>query len=95
MALVILLNYFKLIEIFIGYYPTSLTTEYTEDTPRPSEHTYLTKLCCDWEDAATLPPDHLCRHVVARIGLVLGRGGGAIESMIWPFWFGVGGEKFC
>jgi hypothetical protein len=53
----------------------------------------MAKLCCDWEQSAVLPADHPSRHVTLRIGLVLGRDGGTIKSMIWPFWFGVGGKK--
>ena len=75
----------------IGYYPTSETAEYTEDTPPQPESNFLAKLCCDWEQSAILPADHPSRHVTLRIGLVLGRDGGTIKSMIWPFWFGVGG----
>ncbi|XP_028409908.1 epimerase family protein SDR39U1-like [Dendronephthya gigantea] len=75
----------------IGFYPTSETAEYTEDAPPEPEHDFFTKICCDWEDSAVLPSDHPSRHVTLRIGLVLGRDGGAFKSLVWPFWFGVGG----
>lgn len=80
-------NYFQ------GYYPTSETVEYTEDEPPKPETSFVAKLCCDWEDSASLPSDHPSRVVTVRIGLVLGREGGVVKSMIWPFWFGVGGMK--
>ena len=78
----------------LGYYPSSSTEEFTEYSPPPEKHNFITKLCYDWEEAATLPSDSSCRSVVVRIGLVLGRDGGAIQSMIWPFWFGLGGMKW-
>ena len=78
-----------------GYYPTSETAEYTEDTPPEPENNFFAKICCDWEQSAILPSDHPSRHVTLRIGLVLGRDGGAIKSMIWPFWFGIGGTEAC
>lgn len=76
-----------------GYYPTSETVEYTEEAPPQPDNSFFAKLCCDWEESAALPSDHPSRHVILRIGLVLGRDGGAVKSMVWPFWFGVGGRK--
>ena len=76
-----------------GFYQTSETAEYTEDAPPQPDHSFVTKLCYDWEQSAILPADHATRHVTVRIGLVLGRDGGALKSMIWPFWFGLGGRK--
>ena len=76
-----------------GYYPASETMEYTEDAPPPPQNDFFAKLSCDWEQSAILPSDHPSRHVTLRIGLVCGKDGGVIKSMIWPFWFGVGGRK--
>ncbi|XP_072024417.1 epimerase family protein SDR39U1-like [Amphiura filiformis] len=74
----------------IGIYPSSATEVYTEDFPA-KDIDYMTKLCIDWEEAARLPSNHKTRQVIVRTGLVLGKDGGAIQQMIWPFWFGVGG----
>ncbi|XP_033626771.1 epimerase family protein SDR39U1-like isoform X2 [Asterias rubens] len=75
----------------VGYYAPSLTDEYTEDS-HGGHANELARLCAAWEESSILPETHdHVRHVTVRIGLVLGRGGGAIEQMIWPFRLGVGG----
>lgn len=75
----------------IGFYPTSDTEVYTEDSP-PNDVDFMTRLCIDWEEATKLPDSHSnVRRVTVRTGIVLGKDGGAMQSMIWPFWFGVGG----
>ena len=73
-----------------GYYPTSDTVEYTEDSP-PSPTDNLTRLCIDWENSAKLSEGCKTRLVTMRIGVVLGRNGGMIQQTIWPFWLGLGG----
>lgn len=75
----------------IGYYPPSEKARYTEDSVcRPVD--FLSQLCVDWENAAKLPASVPVRHVTVRIGIVLGRDGGAIKQMFMPFFFGVGGK---
>lgn len=51
----------------------------------------MSKLCIAWEKAATLKPESTCRNVKIRTGVVLGRDGGMIKSLIVPFFFGLGG----
>ncbi|CAG0879498.1 unnamed protein product [Darwinula stevensoni] len=75
----------------IGFYPPSETVENTEDSPGGSESDFLTKLCAAWEQAAMLPPEVNIRHVIIRSGIVLGRQGGIIQNLIWPFFLGLGG----
>jgi uncharacterized protein (TIGR01777 family) len=53
---------------------------------------YLEDLCKAWEQAASGAGDLGVRVVVLRIGVVLGRGGGAFESMRRIFSFGLGGR---
>lgn len=48
----------------------------------------MSKLCIEWEKAATI---NEVRNVKIRTGVVLGREGGMIKSLILPFWFGFGG----
>ncbi|XP_022106682.1 epimerase family protein SDR39U1-like [Acanthaster planci] len=75
----------------VGYYPPSLTAEYTEDSPG-GDADFLSRLCTVWENSAKLPDSHShVKQVIVRTGVVLGRDGGAIQQMIWPFWLGVGG----
>lgn len=63
---------------------------YTEDDPS-EEYDFMSKLCIEWEKAATLSKDVGVRNVKIRTGVVLGREGGMIASLILPFWFGFGG----
>ncbi|XP_053558230.1 epimerase family protein SDR39U1 [Bombina bombina] len=78
----------------VGYYPPSRTQQYTEDSPG-GDADYLSRLVRDWEAAAhlshsgTLKPD--TQLVIVRSGVVLGRDGGALPSMLWPFRLCLGG----
>uniref|UniRef100_H3A091 Short chain dehydrogenase/reductase family 39U member 1 n=1 Tax=Latimeria chalumnae TaxID=7897 RepID=H3A091_LATCH len=76
----------------VGYYQPSRTAEYTEDSPG-GDFDYLSRLVKQWEAAAKLPEERGAhtRQVVIRSGVVLGKDGGAIQQMIWPFWLGAGG----
>jgi hypothetical protein len=61
----------------------------TEDASPGSDA--LAQLCVDWE-SATLPARSAgVRVVVARLGIVLGAGGGALQKMLTPFKFYAGG----
>ena len=74
----------------VGIYPTSATAEYTEDTP-VKQTDYLSELAIAWEKAAELPPNQDVRQVIIRSGVVLGRWGGMIQQLYWPFFMGAGG----
>lgn len=63
---------------------------YTEDDPG-EDYDYMSKLCMEWEKVATLSKEIGVRNVKIRTGVVLGREGGMIASLIFPFWFGFGG----
>lgn len=52
---------------------------------------FLSKLCRDWESEAFKAKDLEIRTAVFRFGIVLGKGGGALEKMLTPFKLGVGG----
>lgn len=49
---------------------------------------FMSTLCLEWEKAAIAAP---CRTVRIRTGVVLGREGGMINNLYFPFFFGVGG----
>ncbi|GBN86024.1 Epimerase family protein SDR39U1 [Araneus ventricosus] len=51
----------------VGYYRTSQTETYTEDSPG-GNHNYFSKLAADWEAASTLPPDLNVRRFIVRSG---------------------------
>lgn len=74
----------------VGIYEPSTTATYTEDSPI-KEFDYLSKLCVNWEKAATLPESSQCRNVIIRSGVVLGRDGGMIKQLYLPFYLGLGG----
>ncbi|XP_042327762.1 epimerase family protein SDR39U1 [Sceloporus undulatus] len=73
----------------VGYYQPSHTTKYTEDSPG-GDFDFFSRLVTRWEAAAKIPSD-ATRQVVVRSGVVLGRDGGAIAQMLWPFRLGLGG----
>jgi len=52
---------------------------------------FLAELCHEWEEAALRAELRGVRVVIARLGVVLGPGGGAFESIARPFRLGVGG----
>jgi uncharacterized protein (TIGR01777 family) len=52
---------------------------------------FLAELCVQWEGAARAVEAHGTRWIAPRIGVVLGEGGGALDSMLPAFQLGVGG----
>ncbi|NGX62278.1 MAG: Epimerase family protein [Chlamydiae bacterium] len=56
-----------------------------------SGHGYLSEVCRTWESIPNLLEEQGVRVAFARFGLVLGRGGGALEKMEKPFRMGMGG----
>jgi hypothetical protein len=53
---------------------------------------FLADVCQEWERAAAAARRSSVRVVMARTGVVLSRGGGALERMLLPFQLGVGGR---
>ncbi|XP_013785676.1 epimerase family protein SDR39U1-like [Limulus polyphemus] len=74
----------------VGYYKPCQETEYTENSSG-GDHDFLAELCRKWESAGNLPPELPVRRVIVRSGVVLGRHGGMIQQMFWPFYLGFGG----
>ncbi len=73
----------------IGFYGNSGETELTEESPHGTG--FLADTCCEWEREA-IAAEACCRVVRPRIGLVLGKGGGALKMMLPFFRFGLGGR---
>ncbi|NWJ02259.1 D39U1 protein, partial [Crypturellus undulatus] len=73
----------------VGYYRPSPTAEYTEDSAG-GDFDFFSRLVSSWEAAAVIRGSPT-RGVVVRSGVVLGRDGGAISRMLWPFRLGLGG----
>ncbi|KAG8368172.1 hypothetical protein BUALT_Bualt15G0017400 [Buddleja alternifolia] len=72
----------------IGYYGTSQTRVFDEQSP--SGNDYLAEVCREWETAA-LRVDKDVRLALIRIGVVLGKEGGALAKMIPIFMMFAGG----
>ena len=73
----------------IGYYGTSPDRRFAVgDGPGDD---FLAGLCADWEEARQPAIDAGVPTATVRIGVVQGRGGGALQKMLLPFRLGVGG----
>lgn len=72
----------------IGFYPINQTTALTEDLAAGNE--YLSKLCNAWEKEAQ-QLEKTDRLVINRIGVVLGKEGGALAKLLPIFKLGGGG----
>lgn len=72
----------------VGYYGTSETRVFTEESPSGSD--FLATVCTAWEQAA-MEASVYTRVVIARLGVVLGTDGGALPKMMLPYRFFVGG----
>ncbi|XP_074838468.1 epimerase family protein SDR39U1-like isoform X2 [Carettochelys insculpta] len=75
--------------LLAGYYRPSPTAKYTEESPG-GDFDFFSRLVTAWEAAAKIPGDRT-RQVVVRSGVVLGRAGGLLSQLLWPFWLGLGG----
>jgi uncharacterized protein len=74
----------------VGYYgPCRAEVELDERAPRGTG--FLAELAGDWEDAARSVAPLGVRVVLARLGLVLGRDGGALPELSKPLRWYVGG----
>lgn len=72
----------------IGVYPSNIDEFITEDSGRGAG--FLSDVCFDLEE--TVNSNRLFdRTCIIRVGVVVGRDGGALEKMLFPFKLGVGG----
>ena len=72
-----------------GYYGNTGDIE-QDETGSPGDD-FLAKVSQDWEKEAYRAEQKGARVVTMRFGVVLGRGGGAIQTMKTPFKLGMGG----
>ncbi len=73
----------------VGFYGPHGDEELDETSPAGTD--FLASICVDWEAAARRAEALGMRVVRARIGVVLGPGGGALAKMVTPFKMFVGG----
>lgn len=74
----------------IGYYGERGDEVLTEMSPPGSD--FLAHLCRDWESEAGNAEREGIRTVILRFGIILAPHGGALQQMLRPFRFGVGGR---
>jgi uncharacterized protein len=74
----------------VGYYGSRGDEILTEDSAPGTD--FLGQVTVAWEREARAAEEWGVRVVTPRIGVVLGRGGGALPKMALPFRFGVGGR---
>lgn len=74
----------------IGFYGAH-GTEPLDESYIPSHGDFPYRVCAHWEELAQQASDYHCRVCIMRIGLVLGRQGGALAKMLPAYWLGLGG----
>ncbi len=72
-----------------GYYGDGGESEKRESAD--SGEDFLARVCVDWEKEACKAQAQGARVATMRFGVVLGRGGGAVQTMKLPFKLGLGG----
>jgi len=73
----------------IGYYGNSGETWVNENSA-PADSSFLVESCAAWEQAAESIGALGVRTVVLRIGIALGKSGGALREIAKPLHFGIG-----
>lgn len=74
----------------VGYYGAR-GDEILDETSKPGED-YLAEVCQAWEEESLSAVPLGVRVITARIGIVLGKSGGALKKMLVPFKLGLGGR---
>ncbi len=74
----------------VGYYGSLYGPEALSEELPPG-HDFLASVCVDWEASTQDLVHHGVRHVIARLGIVLAKEGGALPRMLPPFRLGLGG----
>lgn len=75
----------------IGYYGASLTRTFTEES-EPETGDFLSFVTHRWEAGARMAEAAGVRVALARFGVVLGRGGGALSQIALPYRLHAGGR---
>jgi uncharacterized protein (TIGR01777 family) len=73
----------------VGYYGDVADGDVTESHPRGND--FLAGVCDQWEREAYAAETHGVRVITPRFGVVLDRGGGALDKLLLPFKMYVGG----
>lgn len=76
----------------IGYYGDRGEEILTETSAPGPEGDFLAEVCQGWEAEARRAEGPGTRVAILRLGIVLGKGGGALERMLPPFGLGLGAK---
>jgi uncharacterized protein (TIGR01777 family) len=74
----------------VGYYGNRGDEQLTEASAPGDD--FLSEICTQWEAATGAAESAGVRVVHLRTGIVLAKGGGALEQMLMPFKLGIGGR---
>ena len=74
----------------VGYYGAQGKAPLSEQSPYTEDFTH--QLCSQWETIALQAENYGVRTCITRLGVVLGKGGGALEKMLPAFKYGLGGK---
>jgi uncharacterized protein (TIGR01777 family) len=74
----------------IGIYPGDTDEPFDESSPLPEPNSFMTRLCTDWEEAASAAITTKRRQASLRIGLVLAESG-MLAPLVPIFRLGLGG----
>lgn len=74
----------------VGYYGTSLSKEFTEQSNKGSD--FLADTVYQWEASATEVHEMGVRPVLCRFGVILDKKGGALPQMVLPYKLFAGGK---
>jgi uncharacterized protein (TIGR01777 family) len=75
----------------IGYYGVGTSNDGVDETSL-GDNSFSSRLCAQWEALALQAETLEIRTCILRTGIVLGKNGGALEKMLPPFKWGLGGK---
>jgi uncharacterized protein len=75
----------------VGYYGASMAADVKTESSPPGDD-FLARVCVDWEAAAEGAASAATRVVTLRTAMVIERSGGALQKLVRPFKFFVGGR---
>ena len=75
----------------VGFYGTSNSQIFDEESAPLKQNLFSQKICQDWENAAK-PAAAKTRLVLLRTGIVIGKNGGFLKKMLPIFKLGLGGK---
>lgn len=75
----------------IGFYGASSTKQFSEDS-KPADHSFIHKICSDWEAEGMRASEYGIRVCIIRAGIVLDKKKGALAKMLPLFKLGLGAQ---